>query len=283
MDVLIEFLASARNPTALLVLFAVLFVVAKWLNDLVTAHAVDHELTKQDNPALAVSIAGYYLGIIIVFIGAVIGPSTSLLWDLLLVGGYGFGGIVLLLISRVINDRLILRGFSADRELIEDQNLGTGAVLFGSYVASALIVAGSIQGEGGGPHTALAFYALGQVALVGFTWIYDWMAPYSLLDQIEQDNVAAGVGFGGALIAIGIIVMRAVSGPFVSWAADLQYLGLNVLIVFVYLLGIRLFFDRIVIPRSDLNLEITRDRNVGAGLLEGSVSIGFAAVLFFVL
>lgn len=283
MDALIEFLRPLRSPAAFLALFAVVFVVGKWLNDLVTSFSVDQELTKHDNPALAISTAGYYLGVIIVFIGAVVGPSTTLLQDLLLVGGYGLGGIVLLLLSRVINDRLILRGFSTKRELIEDQNPGTGAVLFGSYVASALIVAGSIQGEGGGPHTALAFYALGQIALVAFTWLYDWIAPYSLLDEIEKDNVAAGVGFGGALVAIGIIVMRAVSGDFVGWAEDLQYLGWNVLLVFVYLIGVRVFFDRVVIPRHDLNLEITRDRNVGAGLLEGAVSIGFAAVLFFVL
>ncbi len=283
MDALTDLLLRLRNPAAFLVLFAVLFVLGKWLNDLVTSHAIDRELTEQDNPALAISTAGYYLGIIIIFLGALIGPSTSLLWDLLIVGGYGLGGIGLLLLSRLLNDRLILRGFSAQRELIEDRNSGTGAVLFGSYVASALIVAGSIQGEGGGPHTALVFYALGQVALIAFTWLYDWLAPYSLLDQIEKDNVAAGVGFGGALIAIGIIVMRAVSGDFVGWGEDLRYLGGNVLLVFVYLAGVRFFFDRVIIPRSDLNVEITRDRNVGAGLLEGAVSIGFAAVLFFLL
>ncbi len=283
MDALIDILRPARDPAAFLVLFSVVFVVGKWLNDLVTAYSVDQELTEHDNPALATSTAGYYLGTVIVFIGALKGPSTTLLWDLLLVGGYGLGGIALLLLSRVINHRLILRGFSAEHELIEDQNPGAGAVLFGSYVASALIVAGSIQGEGGGPHTALAFYALGQVALVAFTWLYDWIAPHSLLDEIEKDNVAAGVGFGGALVAIGIIVMRAVSGDFLGWAADLQYLGLNVLLVFVYLIGVRFFFDKVVIPRHDLNVEITRDRNVGAGLLEGAVSIGFAAVLFFLL
>jgi uncharacterized membrane protein YjfL (UPF0719 family) len=283
MDALTDLLLRLRNPVAFLVLFAVLFVLGKWLNDLVTSHAIDRELTERDNPALAISTAGYYLGIIIIFLGALVGPSTSLLWDLLVVGGYGLGGIGLLLLSRLLNDRLILRGFSAQRELIEDRNPGTGAVLFGSYVASALIVAGSIQGEGGGPHTALVFYALGQVALIAFTWLYDWLTPYSLLDQIEKDNVAAGVGFGGALIAIGIIVMRAVSGDFVGWGEDLRYLGGNVLLVFVYLAGVRFFFDRVIIPRSDLNVEITRDRNVGAGLLEGAVSIGFAAVLFFLL
>jgi uncharacterized membrane protein YjfL (UPF0719 family) len=283
MDALLEYIRPARDPAAFLALFAVLFVVGKWLNDLISSYSVDQELTKHDNPALAISTAGYYLGIIIVFIGAFIGPSTTLLWDLLLVGGYGLGGVVLLFVSRVINHRLILRGFSAKRELIEDQNPGTGAVLFGSYVASALIVAGSIQGEGGGPITALAFWGFGQVALIAFTWIYDWIAPYSLLDEIEKDNVAAGVGFAGALVAIGIIVMRAVSGDFNGWAEDLQYLSWNVLLVFVYLIGVRFFFDKVVIPRHDLNLEIARDRNVGAGLLEGAVSIGFAAVLFFLL
>lgn len=283
MDVVTEFLRTARNPAAFLFLFAVVFVVGKWINDAISVHNVDQQLTEHDNPALAVSTAGYYLGIIIVFIGALVGPSSTLLWDLLLVGGYGLGGIVLLLLSRYINDQFILRRVSVNRELIEDRNPGVGAVLFGSYVASALVVAGSIQGEGGGPHTALVFYALGQVALIGFTWIYDWVAPYSLIDQIEQDNVAAGVGFGGALIAIGIIVMRAVAGDFVGWVADLQYLGWNVLLVFVYLIGVRFFFDRVLIPKSDLSLEVTRDRNVGAGLLEGTVSVGFAAVLFFLL
>lgn len=283
MDAVTAFLQAARNPAAFLVLFAVVFVVGKWLNEVISTHSVGRQLMEEDNPALAISTAGYYIGIIIIFIGALIGPSTTLLYDLALVGGYGLGGIVLLLLSRFINDRLILRGFSAERELIEDRNPGAGAVLFGSYVASALIVAGSTQGQGGGPHTALAFYGLGQVALIAFTWLYDWIAPYSLLGEIEKDNVAAGVGFSGALIAIGVIIMRAVSGDFVGWGADLQFLGWNVLLVFVYLVGVRLFFDRILIPKSDLNVEIARDRNVGAGLLEGAVSVGFAAVLFFVL
>ena len=113
MDVLNEILQLARTPAAFLALFAVLFVVGKFLNNLVTDFEVDEELVKEDNPALAVSTAGYYVGIIIIFIGAVIGPSSTLLQDLLLVGAYGLGGILLLLVARVVNDRLILRGFSA--------------------------------------------------------------------------------------------------------------------------------------------------------------------------
>jgi uncharacterized membrane protein YjfL (UPF0719 family) len=279
----LEALQFVLRPTLFVLLFVAVFMIGRWIEHAVTSYAVDEQITDADNPALAISLSGYYLGIAIIFIGASLGPSYGLEMDLLLMGGYSLGGIVLLLASRVINDRLILRDFSTQKEIIEDRNMGTGIVLFASYVASALIVAGSIHGQGGGPLTALAFYAIGQVALIAFTWLYDIVLPYSLHDEIEQDNFAAGIGFGGALVAIGIIVMRAVSGNFVSWAADLRYLGLNVLIVFVYLLGVRLFFDRLVLAGADLNEEITQDRNVGAGLLEFTVSVGFAAVLFFVL
>ncbi|MFB6229545.1 MAG: DUF350 domain-containing protein [Salinibacter sp.] len=271
------------SGTCFVILFAVVFMIGRWANRMITSYDIEEVLTEEDNPALAVSLAGYYLGIVIIYVGALLGPSHGLQTDLLLVGGYALGGILLLLLSRYLNDKLILTGFSADKEILEDRNPGTGVVRFGSYVASALIVAGAVHGEGGGPHTALAFYALGQVALLLFLWLYDFMTPYSLQDQIEQDNFAAGIGFSGALVAIGLIIMRAVSGDFIGWVGNLRILGLNLLVIFVYLVGVRFFFDKMMIPESDLNVEIVRDRNVGAGLLEFAVSVGFSGVLFFVL
>lgn len=276
-------LQALLSGTVFVILFIAVFMVGRWVNDALTSYDVNQVLTEEDNPALAISLAGYYLGIVIVYVGALRGPSHGLQTDVLLVGGYALGGIALLLLSRYLNDTLILTGFSTDEEILEDRNPGTGVVRFGSYVASALIVAGAIYGEGGGPLTALAFYALGQVALVLFVWLYDFATPYSLHDEIERDNFAAGIGFSGALVALGLIIMRAVSGDFVSWAGSLSILGLDLLIVFVYLVGVRLFFDKLVIPDSDLNFEIVQDRNVGAGLLEFAVSVGFSAVLFFVL
>jgi len=271
------------SGTCFVVLFAAVFMIGRWANRMVTSYDVEEVLTEEDNPALAISLSGYYLGIVIIYVGALIGPSHGLQTDLLLVGGYALGGVLLLLLSRYLNDKLILPGFSTDREILDDQNPGTGVVRFGSYVASALIVAGAVHGEGGGPHTALAFYALGQVALLLFLWLYEFMTPYSLHDQIEQDNVAAGIGLSGALVAIGLIIMRAVSGDFVGWVGNLRILGLDLLVIFVYLVGVRFFFDKMMIPESDLNVEIVQDRNVGAGLLEFAVSVGFSAVLFFVL
>lgn len=276
-------LQAFTSATLFLLLFIAVFLVGWWVNRGITSYDIDKALTEEDNPALALSLAGYYLGIVIIFVGALMGPSQGLEMDLVLVGGYALGGILLLLLSRYLNDKLLLTGFSTDREILEDRNPGTGVVRFGSYVASALIVAGAIYGEGGGAHTALAFYLIGQAALVLFMWLYDFMTPYSLRDELERDNFAAGIGFSGALVAIGLIIMHAVSGNFVSWLASLRLLGLDLLLVFVYLVGVRFFFDKMVISQADLNAEIVQDRNVGAGLLEFAVSVGFSAVLFFLL
>ncbi|MDN5871829.1 MAG: DUF350 domain-containing protein [Nitrococcus sp.] len=272
-------LASALQSGAMLALFVLVFLIAKAVKELATDFDIRAQLTGHDNPAVAIALAGYYLGVMIVFIGAYLGPSEGLLNDLLVVGLYSLLGILLLNVARWSNDHFIMHTFSVRKELLEDHNAGTAAVVFASYVASGLVVAGAIHGEGGGIITALVFFALGQAALVIFTWVYDWIAPYSLHEEIERDNVAAGVGFAGALIGIGLIVMDAVSGDFIGWVQNLTVFVVEFAVVVVFLVLVRLFFDRVVLSGADLNREIAQDRNLGAGFLELTISIGFSAVL----
>ena len=68
--------------------------------------------------------------------------------------------------------------------------------------------------------TTVAFWALGQAALVLAGLVYEWITPYSIHDEIEKDNVAAGVAFAGALVGIGVIVFHASAGNFISWASE---------------------------------------------------------------
>ncbi len=266
---------------SLILLFMFIILLSKMVNDWLTPFSVDEELTLKDNVAFAISIGGYLTATTIVFVGAMIGPSQGIFQDLLLVGGYSILGIGLLNISRYINDSCILYKFSNVKEIITDRNEGTGAVQFGSYVASGLIVAGSISGEGGGILTAVAFFVLGQVALIGFTWLYNVITPFDVHDEIEKDNVAAGIAFGGALIALGFILMKGASGNFISWSHNLKKFALDALLIFLLLPIVRIFFDKIIIPKSDLNHEIKNDRNIGAGFLEAIVMIGFSVILYF--
>ena len=269
------------HGASLILLFMFIVLFSKMINDLLTPYKVDDELTNKDNVALSTSIGGYFGATTIVYIGAFLGPTRGIIMDLLFVGGYSIFGVILLNISRFINDRLILYKFSNVKEIIEDRNVGTGAVQFGSYIASGLIVAGAIHGEGGGILTALAFFALGQIALIAFTWIYNIITPFDIHEEIENDNVAAGVALGGTLVAVGIILMKGASGNFISWNYNLSIFGMDVVLVFILLPAVRIFFDKIIIPGTALNHEIQFDRNLGAGLLEMIMAISFSIILFF--
>jgi len=266
---------------SLIALYLFVLLLSKMANDLLTPYKIDDELTEKDNVALAVSMAGYLGATTVIYIGALLGPSQGIMMDLISVGGYSLVGIGLLNLSRVMNDRLILHKFSNVKEIIEDRNAGTGAVQFGSYMASGLVVAGAIHGEGGGLHTVLVFFLLGQAALIAFTKIYNWITPFDIHDEIERDNVAAGVAFGGTLLAVGIILMKGASGNFISWGHNLSIFAMNVVLIFIFLPMMRYFFDKVILPRASLDDEIQHDRNLGAGILEMMSAISFSVILLF--
>ncbi|MEM9598461.1 MAG: DUF350 domain-containing protein, partial [Acidobacteriota bacterium] len=81
------------------------------------------ELFENDNPALATAVAGYYLGLVLAVGGLLSGPSMGLVDDLLDIGIYGFAAVVLLNLSAWINDRVILRKFDNQKEILDDRNV----------------------------------------------------------------------------------------------------------------------------------------------------------------
>ena len=135
-------------PFSLLLLYLVVLWLSKWTANKVTPYNINTEISEKHNRAVALSLSGYLIAVTIIFCSVLIGPSRGIVDDLRLVGIYAVIGIVLLNIARVVNDKLILYKFQNKKELVNDQNEGTGAVVAGSFIASGLIVAGAIHGEG---------------------------------------------------------------------------------------------------------------------------------------
>jgi len=270
----------------------VILVLAKLAQDLVTPYKIGEQLSHKDNVALAVSIAGYYLGIVIVFLGALYEPIGSAAvvdglgftreyWeDVLSVAIYSLAGIVVLNVARILVDRFVLYKFSTEKEIITDQNAGTGAVEFGVFVAVSLVIAGSISGTDGGPDTALAFGALGLLVVVLYTFFYDLTTPYDLHEQIENDNVAVGVALGGNLIAIGIVAFKAVFGEFVSWEAGLAEFVTFAAIGFALLYVVRRIVDLVLFPGVKVSDELAVDRNLGVAFIMAGSVISVSLILF---
>lgn len=254
-----------------------LFYIGKLVKDLTTSgYRVREELVEKDNAALGVAMAGYYFGLVMAIGGTLSGPSQGLDNDLIDIGIYGLLSIVLMNLSRFVNDGLILHGFKIRDELIRDQNAGTGVVVAASYIATGLVIFGAVSGEIGGIVTTIAFWALGQVALVLAGLVYEWITPYSIHDEIEKDNVAAGVAFAGALVGIGVIVFHASAGNFISWAVNVQDFAIEVVAGLILLPIVRTIADVILLPGQKLTDEIANQEhpNLGAGFIEAASYVG---------
>jgi uncharacterized membrane protein YjfL (UPF0719 family) len=271
----------------------------------------EHELTDADNPAVGTALFGFLGAQVIVFTAllATEGASTDdpvgLAWDLGELAIYGLLAIGLLRLSAWINDAAILHKFAIRKELVDDRNVGTGAVLAGSYLASGLVIAGALAGridpellaEGATRAdifmheivVALAFFGIGQIALILFGFIYQIAQPRDIHEAIAADyvkdgveyggNAAAGMAFGGNLVALGLIMWGGAHHDFTGWTDTLITLGTAIGIGLVLLPMWRLFVDKVMLAKADLTKEIFDDRNINAALMETASVLGLAAVL----
>jgi uncharacterized membrane protein YjfL (UPF0719 family) len=284
----------------------VVLLLAKLAQDIVTPYRIGEQLSRKDNVALGLSIAGYYFGVIAAFLGALYQPLTVVRdteWykqfdgdfglEVLEVFLYSLAGIVVLNVARLLVDRLVLYNFNTEKEIIEEQNVGTGAVEFGVYVAVGLVIAASTAGAGeSGTGAAgvsvvqsalrsLAFLGMGMVVLVLYTLFYQFTTSYDIHAEIEQKNTAVGVALGANLIAVGVVIFKAVFGEFVGWTESLAAFLTFAVIGFALLYVVRRLIDLVLFPRVKVADELAVDRNLGVAFIVGGVVISAALILFF--
>lgn len=276
---MIEFSNSIASGMAYLAIGLVLFVLAKYVKMVITPYDDLEELGTRKNVAVAISMAGYLVAVVSVLLGAKLGPATDVVSDLTDYAIYGVLGIVLLNLSNWFNDKIILRKFCNSKELTEDQNIGLGCVEFGCYVASGLVIAGAINGEGGGIVSALAFFAMAQIVLLLFALFYDWVVKYDLHSELEEGNIAAGVAFGGTAMALGIILLNGIAGDFTSWSYDILSFVAYAVVGFVVLPLLRIIVGAVLIRKVDLNKAISQDKNVAAAVIEMVVAVSVAILI----
>ncbi len=273
--------------TGIIYLIAVfiLFYLGKFVYDKLNRQFVlREELVKKDNFALALSVFGYYFGLVIALGGVLSGESAGWIDDLFDIFYFGIISIILLNISIFINNKVILSKFDNIKEIIEDRNAGTGIVEAGNHIAMGLIVYGAMSGDTGDLITAGAFWLLGQFVLIVAGAVYNWITPFDIHEQIEKDNVAVGVAFAGALIAIGNVIRIGASGDFISWQENLSTFFGFVAFGLIMLPIVRLATDKILLPGEKLTDELVRQDkpNIGAAVIEAMAYISASFLLGWV-
>lgn len=259
----------------------ILFVLGKLFHDATHRRfGLKEQLIERDNLAFALAFGGYLLGLTIALGGAMSGPAISLTVNLIDIFLYGAIAIVLLNASIWINDRVVLHRFSGEKEILQDQNCGVGAIEAANSVAVGLVIYGTLA-TGGHVIEVLVFWALGQVTLIASARIYNWMAPFDVQDALEKDNVAVGAAFAGMLLGIGNIVRFAAQGTFVSWSQNIGFFVSVALFGLVALPAVRLAADRILLPGGRLTDELVHQErpNIGVGVIEATVYVAMSFLI----
>lgn len=229
------------------------------------------ELFVKDNPAVAIALVGYYFGIVIA-LGGVLDQTLSIVPEKLLnLASYGCLVILLMLAGAWVGDRLILKHFDCDREIIQERNIGAAFVEAGNHIANGLILNASLGGEGGNLLVGFACWLIGLGVLVLASAVYPRFAKYNVFREIEKrNNPAAGIACAGLLVATGNIVRIAFAPEFQDWVSSFRVYGLNLLFCLALLVAIRWLADLILVPGVKISDEIVNQEvpNLGAGLIE---------------
>lgn len=261
-----------------LVVSFLLFIIGKKVYQLIHRDVnLDDELVEKDNLAFSVSHVGYYIGLVLVILGVYSGDGFAhLVEDLILVGIYGLLSIALLNISVLLSDKFILKKYSLKKEVITDQNVGAGVIEAAFYISNGLILHGVMAGNEDSFVEVLILWLIAQLVFAIVAWVYNKILPYDMHEHVEKDNIAVGVGFAGALIAIANLVRFGIQMEADNWIWVGENLLLETGIGLLMLPIARLLTDRILLPKRRLTDEIIHQEkpNIGVAIIEAFAYIG---------
>ena len=263
----------------------VLLIIARLANQFLMHERMTDALTQRDNPGIGVALAGYLFGVIMIITDVLSGPGhADWVKDAMWVGIYGVGGILFLIFVSTIELRWIL---SKDAlKSCREGNTAAGIAIAGSYIATSQVIAATVSGEGSGGTfvTAIVFFLVGQITLLLVTVLFRVLTSYKDTEEILKGNVAAALSYAGVMIAVSIIVSNSIRGDFTDYETSLKDFGFAMIGV-VALYPIRQFLVQGILLGAGFKLyggalddEISRDKNVSAGVIEAMTYIA-AAIL----
>jgi putative membrane protein len=273
-------------------LFVIAFVAlwfAKLFYQWTEQFSFSDQLTEKDNPAFGTALTGYLVGTTIAITGAFVSMDSvvdagTLLSACASVAGQGLLVALLMRAGVLILSRAILYRFGVREEMIRDRNVGAGAVVAGSCLASGLVLRAALSGHSDtvwlGIRDVLVYWAVGQAILVIGAWLFIKTVHFDVHKALEVDNnAAAGFSLGGFLVAVGITVNAALTNASSALADELvitlvcSAIGLGLLVCAAIIAG------RVFLPESPVAKEISIDKNPAAGLISAGCFIAVSLLL----
>ncbi len=249
------------------------------------------ELSKHDNFAFGISLAGSILALGIVLTGAIEGEAApSLMMEAIGMLSYGLFGLLLIKVGRIMHDRFALNKLDKTA-LINEKNITIGIVDAAGAIATAIVVrAVLLWVDGLDIATFVAIFSgfiVSQFMLVMVTrWRERAYAKNNQNDCLQEaftnGQQALAIRYAGQLISTALAVTAAsyffVYNPETLVINLLGWLlfGLIMTLLVAILTNIA---KRIVLWGVNLVEEVDQQHNIGVASIEMATSIAIALIL----
>ncbi len=260
-----------------------LLLIARLVTQFLMHEKMTEALTQRDNAAVGVALGGYLFGVMMIIADVLSGPGhTDWTRDAIGVAIYGIGGIIFLAFVATVELKLILSKTAL--QAVHEGNIAAGIVTSGSFIATSLIIASNVSGEGSGGnyYTPVIFFLVGQITLLAVTYLFRLLTAYDDAKEVMSGNNAAALSYAGVMIAVAIIVSHAIRGDFVDYETSLKDFGKSILVVLT-LYPIRQFLVQGLLLGAGFRIyggrldeEISRDRNLSSGTIEAMMYVAAA-------
>jgi uncharacterized membrane protein YjfL (UPF0719 family) len=258
-----------------------------------------HELVSRDNHAIAISLSGFLMAMGLIlraamndfgidaagdfggFAGQTTSAGVSVRTDcigkacLAIVIGY-FG----LFTGQFVN-RLVFKSRGVDLQdgVLFKSNNACGVIEGCQFICTALTCSGAFSfgyvSLDVGVASTFIIFVVSQLLFIVASLIFQKLTKFDLFKEISANlNVAAALSYSMTMVALANLLHGASSRAF-ELPTLLVWFALGSVLLALF----RLFADKVILPGEDLDKEIREDKNWGAAVVGGAISIG--ATLIF--
>ncbi len=274
----------------------VLFISLRILKGVASNVRATDEIATRDNFAFGVAYAGGLGALAIMLTGASTGAFGHTLADEAInMVTFGVFGIVLIIIGRMIQDKVVLSKVDIHGE-IANGNLSAAFVDVGNMLSVAIVIKAAMswvetEGFAALPVVGGAFVVSQIILMIASKYRVRLFKMKNsegdcMQKAMEEGNKALSLRYAGYLLGTSLSITAA-SG-FVAYDPDhvwvaIGYWAVFALIIMVVYAIIQLIAMKLILPGVDISDEVDRQNNIGVAAIELAVSVAIGMVLVVLL
>ena len=249
------------------------------------------ELSKEDNFAFGISVAGSVMALGIVLTGAITGENApSYAMEAIGMFSYGLLGLILIKIGRFIHDKAALNHINKPEQIMS-KNITVGIVDAAGAIATAIIIrAVLLWVDGLDLSTFIAIisgFVISQAMLVLVTRLKERQYASnnqndSMQEAFANGQVALAIRYAGQVISTALAVTAA--SHFLSYNPDTLFVNLMGWLAFSLVMTLLVAMltslaKKLILWGINLVEEVDHQHNIGVASVEMTISISIALIL----